>query len=119
MVQSVPPSGAAPKRRLVVPGSTGRARTSRGTNAVLDRLLQSITLMMHGTPARILAQHLGRNLRLNGSPLCAPRPSADGGAPIARPVLFAAADYRLALAKFLANHQLSLVISFPKLCKTP
>ena len=26
--------------------------------------------MMHGTPARVLAQHLGRNLRFKGSPLC-------------------------------------------------
>ena len=31
------------------------------------------------------------------------RPSADGGAPIVRPVLFAAADYRLVVAKFLAK----------------
>src|SRR5258705_9868906 len=28
------------------------------------------TLVMHGTPARVLAQHLGRNLRFKGSPLC-------------------------------------------------
>ena len=40
-----------------------------------------------------------RRLVVPGSP----RPSADGGAPIARSVLFAAADYRLALAKFLAK----------------
>jgi hypothetical protein len=25
--------------------------------------------MMHGAPARVLAQHLGRNLRFNGSPV--------------------------------------------------
>src|SRR5258707_14478598 len=25
---------------------------------------------MHGAPARVLAQHLGRNLRFKGSPLC-------------------------------------------------
>src|SRR5258707_8724708 len=28
------------------------------------------TLMMHGAPALVLAQHLGRNLRFKGSPLC-------------------------------------------------
>src|SRR5260370_289816 len=31
--------------------------------------------MIHGTPARVLAQHLGRNLRFKGSPLCDRPPS--------------------------------------------
>src|SRR6266446_2006474 len=33
--------------------------------------------MMHGTPARVLAQHLGRNLRFSGS-----RPPARGARPL-------------------------------------
>ena len=35
-----------------------------------QRRFPGTTLMMHGAPARVLAQHLGRNLRFNGSPLC-------------------------------------------------
>src|SRR5260370_29491922 len=33
-----------------------------------QRLFPGSTLMVHGDPARVLAQHLGRNLRFNGSP---------------------------------------------------
>src|SRR6266436_7886809 len=35
-----------------------------------QRRFPGSTLMMHGTPARVLAQHLGQNLRFKGSPLC-------------------------------------------------
>src|SRR5260221_4910160 len=34
------------------------------------------TLMMHGAPALVLAQHLGRNLRFKGSPVCDRPPSS-------------------------------------------
>src|SRR6516164_9832598 len=34
------------------------------------RRFPGTTLMMHGAPARVLAQHLGRNLRFKGCPLC-------------------------------------------------
>jgi len=35
-----------------------------------QRRFPGTTLMMHGAPALVLAQHLGRNLRFKGSPLC-------------------------------------------------
>jgi hypothetical protein len=35
-----------------------------------QRRFSGTTLMMHGAPALVLAQHLGRNLRFKGSPLC-------------------------------------------------
>ena len=35
-----------------------------------QRRLPGTTLMIHGAPALVLAQHLGRNLRFKGSPLC-------------------------------------------------
>jgi hypothetical protein len=35
-----------------------------------QRRFPGITGMMHGAPALVLAQHLGRNLRFKGSPLC-------------------------------------------------
>src|SRR5260221_4677856 len=38
---------------------------------------------MHGTPARVLAQHLGRNLRFKGSPLCE-HPAVKPTAPLSR-----------------------------------
>jgi hypothetical protein len=34
-----------------------------------QRRFPGTTLMMHGAPARVLAQHLGRNLRFKGSPV--------------------------------------------------
>ena len=35
-----------------------------------QRRFPGTTLMMHGAPARVLAQHLGRNLRFKGNPRC-------------------------------------------------
>jgi hypothetical protein len=35
-----------------------------------QRRFPGTTLMMHGAPALVLAQHLGRNLRFKGSPVC-------------------------------------------------
>src|SRR5262249_4911457 len=35
-----------------------------------QRRFPGVTLMMQGAPARVLAQHFGRNLRFKGSPLC-------------------------------------------------
>jgi len=44
-----------------------------------QRRFPGTTLMMHGAPALVLAQHLGRNLRFKGSPLCdRPRPKLKG-----------------------------------------
>jgi len=41
-----------------------------------QRRFPGITRMMHWSPARVSAQHLGRNLRFKGSPLCdSPRSS--------------------------------------------
>ena len=63
-------------------GLTRNLRKPRNTakcNAVAALLLSGrnwqrrfprTTLMMHGAPALVLAQHLGRNLRSKGSPLC-------------------------------------------------
>ena len=73
-------------------GLTRNLRKPRNTakcNAVAALLLSGrnwqrrfprTTLMMHGAPALVLAQHLGRNLRFKGSPRQAPSEHA-------RPVL--------------------------------
>ena len=41
-----------------------------------QRRFPGTTLMMHGAPALVLAQHLGRNLRFKGSPVCDRPPSS-------------------------------------------
>src|SRR6266481_10153475 len=66
------------------------------------------TLMMHGAPALVLAQHLGRNLRFKGSPLC-DRPRSNS---CRQPMPFTTGSFRAcASGSRTANngvHQLSL-----------
>ena len=60
-----------PSLHFCYPGATGlRFRPGRQPAVEPAAPLSGTTLMMHGAPALVLAQHLGRNLRFKGSPLC-------------------------------------------------
>jgi hypothetical protein len=53
-----------------IPAHVPFEKTKRSPPWNRQRRFPGTTLMMHGAPALVLAQHLGRNLRFKGSPLC-------------------------------------------------